>query len=217
MARWSPPPASAARWRWSIARRADLARTLVGPGLPVWSVAFLPDSRTLLTGGADNIIRRWNAVTGEPVDPFCWKRREIPSPPMPATAARKCFAPASPAIRLAPIRPTGRGRRWPAFSAGGSQPCRAIIFRKPQAPRYRLDTGDGFEIVRGRTCGLHARHQDARAAHRLRTGPRRAGAIPRARDEAVGAFSSEVGTGSREESASKQELERRSDFHRNGR
>ena len=47
-----------------------LARTLVGPGLPVWSVAFLPDSRTLLTGGADNIIRRWNAVTGEPVDPL---------------------------------------------------------------------------------------------------------------------------------------------------
>jgi cytochrome c len=49
-------------------RTRDLARTLVGPGLPVWSVAFLPDSRTLLTGGADNIIRRWNAVTGEPVD-----------------------------------------------------------------------------------------------------------------------------------------------------
>lgn len=45
-----------------------LARTLVGPGLPVWSVAFLPDGRTLLTGGADNIIRRWNPVTGEPVD-----------------------------------------------------------------------------------------------------------------------------------------------------
>ena len=47
-----------------------LARTLVGPGLPVWSVAFLPDSRTLLTGGADNIIRRWNAATGEPIDPL---------------------------------------------------------------------------------------------------------------------------------------------------
>jgi cytochrome c len=47
-----------------------LARTLVGPGLPVWSVVFLPDSRTLLTGGADNIIRRWNAVTGDPVDPL---------------------------------------------------------------------------------------------------------------------------------------------------
>jgi cytochrome c len=52
-----------------IDRKArDLARTLVGPGLPVWSAAFLPDSRTLLTGGADNVIRRWNAVTGEPVD-----------------------------------------------------------------------------------------------------------------------------------------------------
>jgi cytochrome c len=48
----------------------SLARTLVGPGLPVWSVAFLPDSRTLLTGGADNIIRRWNAVSGEPIDPI---------------------------------------------------------------------------------------------------------------------------------------------------
>ncbi|MDP1882470.1 MAG: WD40 repeat domain-containing protein, partial [Bradyrhizobium sp.] len=49
-------------------RTRGLARTLVGPGLPVWSVAFLPDSRTLLTGGADNIIRRWNAISGEPVD-----------------------------------------------------------------------------------------------------------------------------------------------------
>jgi cytochrome c len=47
-----------------------LARTLVGPGLPVWSAAFLPDSRTLLTGGADNIIRRWNAATGESIDPL---------------------------------------------------------------------------------------------------------------------------------------------------
>src|SRR3954467_6257763 len=54
-----------------IDRKArTLTRTRVGPGLPVWSVAFLPDSRTLLTGGADNIIRRWNAVTGEPVDPM---------------------------------------------------------------------------------------------------------------------------------------------------
>lgn len=54
-----------------IDRKArTLGRTLVGPGLPVWSVAFTPDSRTLLTGGADNIIRRWNAATGEPFDPI---------------------------------------------------------------------------------------------------------------------------------------------------
>jgi cytochrome c len=47
-----------------------LAHKLAGPGLTVWSVAFMPDGRTLLTGGADNIIRRWNAVTGDPVDPL---------------------------------------------------------------------------------------------------------------------------------------------------
>ena len=44
-----------------------IERTLVGPGLPVWSTAFFPDGRTLLTGGSDRMIRRWDAVTGEPV------------------------------------------------------------------------------------------------------------------------------------------------------
>ena len=51
-----------------IDRKArKLTQTLVGPGLPVWSVAFFPDSRTLLTGGADRMIRRWDASNGEPV------------------------------------------------------------------------------------------------------------------------------------------------------
>ncbi len=44
-----------------------LQHTLVGPGLPVWSVAFFPNSRTLLTGGTDRTIRRWDAVSGEPI------------------------------------------------------------------------------------------------------------------------------------------------------
>lgn len=44
-----------------------LERTLIGPGLPVWSAAFFPDGRTLLTGGADRMIRRWDAMTGEPI------------------------------------------------------------------------------------------------------------------------------------------------------
>src|SRR5271169_1731939 len=44
-----------------------LERTLIGPGLPVWSVAFFPDSRTLLTGGTDRTIRRWDAISGEPI------------------------------------------------------------------------------------------------------------------------------------------------------
>jgi cytochrome c len=51
-----------------IDRKArKLERTLVGPGLPVWSVAFFPDSRTMLTGGTDRIIRRWDAVSGDPI------------------------------------------------------------------------------------------------------------------------------------------------------
>ena len=48
-----------------VARR--LERTLVGPGLPVWSVAFAPDGRTLLSGGTDRMLRRWDAVSGEPI------------------------------------------------------------------------------------------------------------------------------------------------------
>jgi cytochrome c len=46
-------------------KERKLARTLVGPGLPVWSVAFLPDNRTMLTGGADRMVRRWDALTGD--------------------------------------------------------------------------------------------------------------------------------------------------------
>lgn len=48
-------------------RERSVARTLVDPASPVWSVAFLPDNATLLTGGADGKIRRWNARTGEPI------------------------------------------------------------------------------------------------------------------------------------------------------
>jgi cytochrome c len=48
-------------------KERKLEHTLVGPGLPVWSVAFFPDSRTLLTGGTDLTIRRWDAVSGEPI------------------------------------------------------------------------------------------------------------------------------------------------------
>src|SRR5215467_1708163 len=63
---------AAASTRGSVAvidrNQRRLMHTLVGPGLPVWSVAFLPDNATLLTGGTDAFIRRWNAVTGDPID-----------------------------------------------------------------------------------------------------------------------------------------------------
>ena len=43
----------------------QVQRTLVGPGLPVWSASFLPDNRTLVTGGTDRMVRRWDATTGD--------------------------------------------------------------------------------------------------------------------------------------------------------
>ncbi len=51
----------------SIVDRKDrkVMRTLVGPGLPVWSVAFAGDNKTLITGGTDRLVRRWDALTGD--------------------------------------------------------------------------------------------------------------------------------------------------------
>ena len=45
----------------------SVLRTLVGPSFPVWSVVFLHDAATIVTGGADGKIRRWNLQNGEPV------------------------------------------------------------------------------------------------------------------------------------------------------
>jgi cytochrome c len=52
-----------------IDRKArSIQRVFAGPGAPIWAVAFLPDGRTLLSGGGDPTIHRWNAETGEPLD-----------------------------------------------------------------------------------------------------------------------------------------------------
>lgn len=40
-------------------------RLLVGPGLPVWSIAFRAGTEELMTGGGDRLVRRWLATTGE--------------------------------------------------------------------------------------------------------------------------------------------------------
>ncbi len=45
--------------------KRSLERTLVGPGLPVWSVTFFPDNKTIMTGGTDRLVRRWDATTGD--------------------------------------------------------------------------------------------------------------------------------------------------------
>src|SRR6202007_990938 len=61
--------AASVRGSVAVIARAErkVTHTLVGPGLPVWSAAFFPDNRTLLTGGADRMIRRWDATTGEEI------------------------------------------------------------------------------------------------------------------------------------------------------
>ncbi|KQP96616.1 hypothetical protein ASF57_02460 [Methylobacterium sp. Leaf117] len=54
--------------------RGTILHRLVGPGLPVWSLAWRPDGRELLTGGGDRLIRRWNAETGAPIGPLAMPR-----------------------------------------------------------------------------------------------------------------------------------------------
>lgn len=43
----------------------EILHRLTGPGLPVWSLAFDTDSRTLISGGADRVIRKWDAIEGK--------------------------------------------------------------------------------------------------------------------------------------------------------
>jgi cytochrome c len=46
-----------------IDRKLRRAQWIVtGTSAPVWAVAFLPDGGTLLSGGSDRTIRRWNAA-----------------------------------------------------------------------------------------------------------------------------------------------------------
>jgi WD40 repeat protein len=69
---------------------------LVGPGLPVWSVAWRPDGSELVTGGGDRLVRRWNAGNGEPIGRSPCPVRRMRWHPSTASAARRCFAPAWP-------------------------------------------------------------------------------------------------------------------------
>ena len=53
---------------------ATIAFTLVGPGLPVWSLGFRPGGGELLTGGSDRVVRRWDMKRGEPIGPVAMAR-----------------------------------------------------------------------------------------------------------------------------------------------
>ena len=95
-----------------------LARTLVGPGLPVWSAAFLSDNRTLITGGTDRMVRRWDAVSGDHLGSVALGTPEDPLANFagdPGAGCRACVA-----CHTRPTKAIAPARRWPAFSAAGS-------------------------------------------------------------------------------------------------
>ena len=165
-----------------------LLRTLVGPGLPVWSAAFFPDNRTLLTGGTDRMIRRWDAVTGEPIGAVVMG---APEDPLAAyrgrPAAPRCSAPASPATRSRPTKATAPVRRSPAFSAAGSRRLPGYNFSEALKKLDIVWTPETvsklFEVgPMAYTPGTKMPEQ----THRLARGPRRAGAVSGEGDE-VGA------------------------------
>ncbi len=164
----------------------NLERTLVGPGLPVWSVAFFPDSRTLLTGGTDRMIRRWDAIKGEPIGDLL---AGAPEDPLAAYAGdpgaevyRACVAchtlKANDGVRAGPTLAGIFGRKI-AIAA------RLQFLRGAEEDGHRLDAGDGVEAVRDRPQRIHARHQDAGAAHRLAGRSRGADAVFGEDDEEI--------------------------------
>ena len=167
-----------------IDRKArSIARTLVGPGPPVWSVAFLPDNTTLLTGGADGTIRRWNVLTGDPI----------------GSSDRRHAGRSAGGLRRRSRRRSVQGLLspvilWPkGTSARRPDTCRPVrpqdriaarlpLFRCAEGHGHRVDAGDRRKTVRSRPERLHARHQDAGAAHRLGGRSQGAHGFPGARD-----------------------------------
>ena len=81
----------------------------------MWSVAFFPDNKTLLTGGTDRMIRRWIAVTGEPIGAVI---AGSPDDPLAAYARRSRRA-GVPRLRRLPHARRRGGR------ARGADACRA--------------------------------------------------------------------------------------------
>ncbi len=75
---------------WSLPE-GRLLRTLSGPGLPVWAVAFAPDG-VLWTGGTDRMVRRWDAETGTHLGAAGLAEVEVASDHPGARVFRACAA-----------------------------------------------------------------------------------------------------------------------------
>ena len=164
------------------ARRSE--RKLVGPGLPVWSVAFLPDSRMLLTGGADRMIRRWDTATGEPMDGVAVAGIDDPLAAYNGDPGAEVFRAC---VACHALRPDGGNRAGPTLAGIFGRRIATLPGYNFSAALKKLDivwtpetVSKLFEVG---PAAYHARHQDAGAAHRLRRRPRRAGGFPEEGDE----------------------------------
>jgi len=92
--------------------RRKLVRTLVGPGIPVWSVSFFPDNHTLLTGGADSALRRWDAATGDPIEMVTGRRDD----PLSAFAGEPGVEVFRACVACHTLKPAERSRAGPTLA-----------------------------------------------------------------------------------------------------
>jgi cytochrome c len=69
-----------------------LRGSLEGPGLPVWSLAFAADGRSLWSGGQDRRVRRWDAATARALGPLAPGVEEAEAEGLGAEVWRACRA-----------------------------------------------------------------------------------------------------------------------------
>ena len=127
-ARWWPPPASAARSRSSNERAARSRARWSGPACRSGRSHSFRTARTLLTGGTDRMVRRWDARDRRAYRRGAARRQRRSAGGVCRRSGRRGLsAPASPATPCRPTKAIAPVRRWPAFSAAGSRPCPATI------------------------------------------------------------------------------------------
>lgn len=114
-----------------------IAYEILGPGLPVWALAFSQDGRELYTGGQDRAVRRWVTATGKPAG-VEGAVAAAESLPFPNERGAQLFGACSACHGLTPDETTKAG------------PTLAGIFGRPiaSAPGYRYsDALKSLKIV----------------------------------------------------------------------